>query len=249
MPYASTSEVPSGVPEEKKDTWMKAFNGAWKYAESKGWDSKKVEQYAHATAWAQIKKMFDDEDIQKAYIDNSIKKFIEIAWNTVYKDIDYPNRDETLTSLRNSAQQFNVPIEGDKFKISFSKTHIDPGLGIIYLIANRAGIIDHQKESIDLMELRKGAIQYIKTSRKGDINHDYKKALEVVESLVFDEPIIEAVKSGKIIAGDWVVGMEPGDPELLRKALAGEIKGASIAGSGRYEEVEEEIDDEEEEEV
>jgi hypothetical protein len=42
------------------------------------------------------------------------------------------------------------------------------------------------------------------------------------------------------------VGMEAEDPELLRKAIAGEIKGASIAGSGRYEEVEE---DEEEEEV
>jgi len=189
----------------------------------------------------------EKEILQKAYIDDSVRKFIEIAWNTVYKDIEYPNRQETLSSLQNSARQFNVDLpDSDNFKISFSKTHVDAGLGIIYLIANRAGVIDHQEESIDLMELRKGAIHYIKNSRKGDVNHNYQKSLEVVESLVFDDPIIEAVKSGKIVAGDWVVGMEPGNPELLRKAMAGEIKGASIAGSGRYEEVEEEIEEEEE---
>jgi cation transport regulator ChaB len=248
MPYANISEIPSGVPEDKKEEWMKVFNAAYEYAGKKYSDKEKMESYAFATAWAQIKKLIDkEEEFQKAYIDDSIRKFIEIAWNTVYKDIDYPNRQETLNSLQNSARKFEVDLpEAEKFKISFSKTHIDPGLGIIYLIANRAGIIDQQNEQIDLMELRKGAIHYIKNSRKGDVNHNYQKSLEVVESLVFDEPIIEAVKSGKIVAGDWVVGMEAEDPELLRKAIAGEIKGASIAGSGRYEEVEE---DEEEEEV
>ena len=55
--------------------------------------------------------------------------------------------------------------------------------------------------------------------------------------MVFDEELIKAVKEGKIKAGDWVVGWELTDPELLKKAVNGEIVGASIAGYSRLEAV------------
>ena len=177
-----------------------------------------------------IEKYTTNEDAQK--------QFILKTWEQINKNPDkFPNFDEVKQQVVNHAIRMKVSLPGEAL---MKKSSVDTGLGIIYFIASRADIFDKENHMIELDELKKGAFKYVKTSRKGDTNHDYKKAAEIVESLVFDDKIIEAIQKGEIKSGDWVVGMEPLDPEIVQKAIRGEISGASIAGFARMEDIEDE---------
>lgn len=182
-----------------------------------------------------IEKYTTNEDTQR--------NFILKTWEQINATPEkFENFDEIKQQVINHAIRLKVSLPGETM---MKKASVDVGLGIIYFIASRADIFDKENHMIELDELKKGAFQYVKTSRKGDTNHDYKKAAEIVESLVFDDKIIEAVQKGDIKSGDWVVGMEPIDPEIIQKAIRGEISGASIAGFARMEDVEDEETEEE----
>jgi len=162
-----------------------------------------------------------------AYKEDEIKNYLTKSYEKFKAD----GNTEAVESIENLAFHHKVALP-EVISLDVKKSHVDPGLGIIYLKASRAEVYDKAGHKIPLTELRKGAINYVKNSRRADSNHDEKPALEVVESLVFDDPIVKAVIDGDIVAGDWVVGMEPMTDEMLQKALSGQIKGASIAGRG-----------------
>lgn len=198
MPYETNETVPGNIPEDKKDLWRKAFNGAYKYAQGKQWDERKIEEYAFATAWSMINKMIEHEE--------------KIAKEAAPK----PGEDE-----------FGINLEIIKTQ------SLGEDMGIIYLIASMADVEDAQEDVIPMDELRKSAYAFMRNSRKADMDHDWGDHGEIVESLIFDKAIIEAVKSGQIKEGMWVVGIEPHDTELTKMAARGEIVGASIGGLGR----------------
>lgn len=169
-------------------------------------------------------------------IGKAIEEFLWESWKELHTNKEkHGEHFEVLKSeIRNHAKENGVEL----FDINFTKAHTDETSKVLYQIASTAGVVDSEGHIIEMSELKKAAFDYVKRSRKGDQNHDFQKVLDMVESLVFDETIIKAVKEGKIKAGDWVVGWELDNEELLQKALAGEITGASIAGFARLEAVE-----------
>lgn len=104
------------------------------------------------------------------------------------------------------------------------------GEGVIYFVASQADVEDSEGDIIPLPELTKAAHDYIQESRMADINHDWKDAGTVVESVIFDETMVKAIQEGVIEKGAWVVGIKPKDIEMARMALRGELTGASIGG-------------------
>jgi len=177
------------------------------------------------------------EMMKEATIENTIRHFIGEAWEYIHQNKEkIKNFDKAKEKIKSQAFLFDVKLPED-LNVELSKASADTGLGILYFIASKADIFDTQGDMIELPELKKAAFSFVKRSRKGDRNHNYKKSAEVVESFVFDEKIIELIKSGEIQAGDWVVGMQPLDPDLLDKAQKGLIKGASIAGRAKKEAV------------
>lgn len=60
----------------------------------------------------------------------------------------------------------------------------------------------------------------------------------VVDSMFFSKEIIDMVKDGKIIAGDWYIVAKVKHNKVLEQIKSGEIKSFSIAGKALVEEVE-----------
>jgi len=122
--------------------------------------------------------------------------------------------------------------EETKVNFNFKKSTVDVGLGVIYGIASKADIEDTEGDTIELIDLKRAAHDFMSESRNGDIDHDFKNHGDVVESLVIDKAIVEAIKTGEVTEGDWFIGYKPIDTEVAMKAASGEyFRGFSIAGT------------------
>lgn len=143
--------------------------------------------------------------------------------------------DENYLETKNEEQDLEKECN-DKEKATIKAFQImkaNEFLGVIYGIASKADFMDSEGDIIEIDELRKAAHDYISKSRNGNVDHKQGNVGEVVESLILDNDMVNAIKSNKIEEGSWIIGWKPYDPEIAKKASMGEYVGFSIEGTGR----------------
>lgn len=215
-----TTAAPNHIPSERKERWMEVYNLI---------HDRLVKQN-------ELSKYPDSED----YLDiqayrvacGAIKKemFMEYDWGT-FLNAPLPEYMSTY-ELQDKGLILRSKENPEKeVKFNFKKSSVDIGLGVIYGIASKADVEDTEGDIIELNDLKLAAHDFMSESRNGDIDHDWKSHGDVVESLVMDSSIIDAVKSGTITEGDWFIGYKPVNPEVAKKAASGEdYNGFSIGG-------------------
>lgn len=152
-----------------------------------------------------------------------------------------PSEDETSKPEENYLEDKNKEQDlekecGDKKKATIKAFQImkaNEFLGVIYGIASKADFVDSEGDIIEIDELRKAAHDYISKSRNGNVDHRRGNVGEVVESLILDNDMVNAIKSNRIEEGSWIIGWKPFDPVIAKKASMGEYVGFSIEGTGR----------------
>jgi hypothetical protein len=218
MPYNNISEVPDYVPEDKRPQWMAVWNSSREKALKDRKTPKEAEEIAFRNANGVVKKDMEE------FIEE-LRKMIEIM-EVGKKEDDNKQTGDIYTDKAGIEKEINFKV----IKATDEK--------LLYLVASQADVEDEDEDIITLAELKKAAYGYMKNSRKTDLNHNWQENGEVVESFIFDNEIIKAVKDGVIEENSWVIGIEPKDPGLLEAAEKGEVIGASIAGFGKRRPVE-----------
>lgn len=160
----------------------------------------------------------------------SIYEELEKEINNVGITPDSNGNDSTANDEQDTGNGNGGNFNKSELKVIKASVNEEMGEGVIYFVASQAEVEDNEGDIIPLPELTKAAHNYIQESRMADVNHDWIDAGTVVESMVFDSKIVEAIKSNVIEENAWVVGIKPKDIEMARMALRGELTGASIGG-------------------
>jgi hypothetical protein len=149
---------------------------------------------------------------------------------------------EAATTTAATAATEGTP-EGEKAKPAFKTAYVSND-GVIYLIGAYAGNVDLDDEVLQTKALVTMAYDFC-SAEKRTFKCNHKDAIPA--DLVASMPGAPILKSGKVLKygeempeGDeivgidlkaepiaWFVGVRPHDPEIAKKAKAGEIVGAS----------------------
>lgn len=97
-------------------------------------------------------------------------------------------------------------------------------------------VVDHSGQVWDIAEVTKTAHEFVMNCRVGGESHIYKGGADLVESMVFDEALqnalgIDIKKDGESVEG-WFVGFLINDDDLLQKVAKGDLAMFSIGGTG-----------------
>lgn len=172
---------------------------------------------------------------------DKMKDFVTTYWSYFNENPDKFHK-STLDWFRimSGKYELNLPIDKAELiekSVEFNITKSNEELGVIYGTASVAAIEDTQGDIIDALDLRKASHDFINSSRSGDIDHDYIKQGNIVESVIIDEDLIKAIKDDKIVKNTWFIGYKPIDPNIAQQAKDGKFVGFSIGGLARREDV------------
>lgn len=211
-------QVPKFIPDKYTQLWAETFNAVYEKMKKDHPDESN-------------KDLFEGNQVRAYNLANGRVKaelIRQFDWDAF---INTPMSIEYYSSWELRESGVIKSKEETKINFNFKKSTVDVGLGVIYGIASKADIEDTEGDTIELIDLKRAAHDFMSESRNGDIDHDFKNHGDVVESLVIDKAIVEAIKAGEVTEGDWFIGYKPNDTEVAMKAASGEdFKGFSIGG-------------------
>jgi hypothetical protein len=97
-------------------------------------------------------------------------------------------------------------------------------------------VTDWQGDLIDIDDLRRAAHDFITDVRVAKAMHEGASVGDVVESLIIDDAVAEALGISDTRRG-WFVGMRVNDSSVQKRIRDGELKQFSIGGRGKRVEV------------
>lgn len=125
-----------------------------------------------------------------------------------------------------------------RLTVTFEKSAVAPtgnlvrGWASVTTGADGATVVDDQDDRLHIDNLRKVAHAFMTDSRVAKVMHDGKQVGEVVGGVVIDDDFAKAVGMTSKKRGLWV-DYRIDDPDIQKRAAAGEFKGFSIGGKGR----------------
>lgn len=137
-----------------------------------------------------------------------------------------------------------VDIDGQLIHVEDSEENVDKILPLFkgdtdengnwrtaYCVVAVPGEVDQQEDVWPLEEIRKSAHEFLKNGALINYMHkDLNKIGETVESYI--APVDMEINGEKILAGSWVIGVEPHD-EVKQQIEKGYITGVSVQGTSR----------------
>lgn len=97
-------------------------------------------------------------------------------------------------------------------------------------------VIDWEGEVMPIGVLRESVHEFMNGERVAKVMHDGKQTGAIVESVIVDDDFAQAMGITSKRRG-WWAGMEVYDPKAQEKVRKGELKGFSIGGRGKLENV------------
>ncbi len=179
---------------------------------------------------------------------NVIKEFVLNSWDYINRNKDklkYYN--ETKSQIVDYANEHNIDLPRMVNMNIIKSMDEELKFGVIYGSASVAEIFDSDQDYISIDELKKAA-HYFMSHRKGDIDHDWETHGEIVESLILDKEMQEAIVKGYVNPDDpdgikvnsWIIGWKASDIEIAKRAREGEFVGFSWGGLANRELIEDE---------
>lgn len=102
--------------------------------------------------------------------------------------------------------------------------------------AGGADIVDSHGDVIPIEELRMAAHEFVRDARRSKVMHDGGQIGEVVESVIVDKAMQQALGIDLGLEG-WWIAMKVADEAVWKRVASGELRAFSIGGRGIRKEV------------
>lgn len=113
--------------------------------------------------------------------------------------------------------------------------------GWAYVTKDEAGqdVVDHSGEVVDIAEIEKAAVDFVKESRRGGEMHRQKTAGQIVHSVVITDEVAKVLGITSRKRG-WFIGYQVTDPKVWKMVKSRKYSAFSIGGTAMAEDI---IDD------